>query len=187
MKGFFQGLLGFAILGTILYLICTSLLLIPFLLFIAFGIYIAVTKAPVAEDKDCPSCNKEYKNKQNDIYLFRDENEHPLLSGHCYDCIAKDENLLLEVLKLNKDYFRKVEIHQRRKLKDRALYNLYLSTKAWEEKRQLAFDHYGKFCSRCRAKSYLEVHHNHYKTFGDENVEDLSILCKHCHSLVHSR
>ncbi len=40
-------------------------------------------------------------------------------------------------------------------------------------------------CEKCGFKHELNVHHKHYKTYGNEKMEDLKVLCKRCHNDFH--
>ena len=47
----------------------------------------------------------------------------------------------------------------------------------------------GYFCERCgdNRKGFLNVHHKHYRTLGNENINrDLAVLCRNCHAEYHS-
>jgi hypothetical protein len=41
------------------------------------------------------------------------------------------------------------------------------------------------FCAVCHAAGDLDVHHNTYKRFGRERLEDLTVLCRPCHVKFH--
>lgn len=51
--------------------------------------------------------------------------------------------------------------------------------------------HDEKACERCgfRAKNreLFVVHHRHYRTFQNEQPEDVCLLCKPCHAQLHDR
>lgn len=40
-------------------------------------------------------------------------------------------------------------------------------------------------CNKCGTRNELNVHHKHYKTLGNEDISDLIVLCKRCHSDLH--
>jgi len=67
-----------------------------------------------------------------------------------------------------------------------ARYHAYLLSDTWSRKREEAFAHYGRLCYLCNAAWNLHVHHKTYKRLGHELMEDLMVLCKTCHGLVHS-
>jgi hypothetical protein len=64
----------------------------------------------------------------------------------------------------------------------RRRYREYLGSPQWQEKRRMAFAHYGHECQWCGATRRLQVHHLHYHTVGHEGPEDLEILCPACHA-----
>jgi hypothetical protein len=44
------------------------------------------------------------------------------------------------------------------------------------------------FCEKCHASAEewkLDVHHKHYRSFGNEQMRDLLVLCRHCHQRLH--
>jgi len=44
-----------------------------------------------------------------------------------------------------------------------------------------------KVCQGCSQKNGLDVHHKSYKHFGKEFDEELVLICRKCHNLVHKR
>ena len=58
-----------------------------------------------------------------------------------------------------------------------------------EMRNQLLKLHFSR-CENCGEKVTMKsahVHHRHYKSFGYEKLEDLSLMCKHCHKQYHRR
>jgi hypothetical protein len=41
------------------------------------------------------------------------------------------------------------------------------------------------FCAACHAVEHLDVHHNTYKRFGRERLDDLTVFCRGCHTKFH--
>jgi hypothetical protein len=67
-------------------------------------------------------------------------------------------------------------------------YNQYLQTKHWKKTRQLALDYAGHACQICNASGVtLDVHHRTYERLGNEQVADLTVLCRSCHSTFHGK
>ena len=66
-------------------------------------------------------------------------------------------------------------------------YYAYLRSVQWKQKRQMAFDVYGKVCSLCNSRHDLEIHHRHYKNIFKEQIEDLMVLCESCHKTYHKK
>ena len=65
-------------------------------------------------------------------------------------------------------------------------YRLYLRSFAWKQRRQGALRRAENRCELCPATSRLQVHHVTYTRCGKEQVEDLRVLCKSCHDVVHA-
>lgn len=62
------------------------------------------------------------------------------------------------------------------------LYAEYISSDAWKEKRQqrIAFDN--GMCAICHDTDGLSVHHLHYDSLGNEDIQrDLITACTRCH------
>lgn len=69
----------------------------------------------------------------------------------------------------------------------RVCYRDYIPSRAWKQKRKKAFKHYGRICAVCGATGGpLYVHHKTYRNLGHEPMEDLQILCLHCHEDQHA-
>ena len=68
-------------------------------------------------------------------------------------------------------------------LKDMA-YTEYLYTKHWRAKRLLAIAIHGDKCEHC-GEPFHAVHHCTYVRRGEEDLNDLLILCKSCHFSIH--
>lgn len=63
------------------------------------------------------------------------------------------------------------------------------SLNEWEDVRQNAFSHYGRFCSNCNHRGTLEnplnIHHILSPILGGTNdISNLKVLCRNCHQLV---
>lgn len=63
-------------------------------------------------------------------------------------------------------------------------YEEYIRSDAWKKKRlqRLEFDKHE--CQTCCSKENLQVHHKHYRTFRNENMNDLITLCSECHDAI---
>jgi hypothetical protein len=77
-------------------------------------------------------------------------------------------------------------------------YECYLTTGHWQHTRLRKILTDGKWskghnhveCERCKQFIYakdVEVHHKHYRNVGSEDLTDLMILCKECHSDTHGK
>lgn len=66
-------------------------------------------------------------------------------------------------------------------------YQAYLQTPEWQAKRDQALDKAGHRCQLCNSNDSLNVHHRTYERRGNEELSDLTVLCRACHSLFHDR
>ena len=64
-------------------------------------------------------------------------------------------------------------------------YELYLQTPEWQTRRQEALERAENHCQVCYGSDSLDVHHRTYERRGSERPGDLTVLCRHCHSLFH--
>lgn len=62
-----------------------------------------------------------------------------------------------------------------------AEYRRYLESVAWEKRRERSLMLAGHRCQDCGATENLEVHHLNYDWLGEEQDEDLRVLCHRCH------
>jgi hypothetical protein len=71
------------------------------------------------------------------------------------------------------------------------LYNRYLKSEDWKEKRdkRLFIDNHQCYFHNIKncSTTNLHVHHIHYDNVGNENLEDLVTVCQICHSEIHGR
>lgn len=64
-------------------------------------------------------------------------------------------------------------------------YDKYIQSLPWKEKAKQAKEHAGNRCQLCNSPDNLAVHHRTYERLGCELPEDLTVLCKNCHSRFH--
>lgn len=64
-------------------------------------------------------------------------------------------------------------------------YQAYLQTPEWQEKRDQALERSGHRCQLCNSDDSLNVHHRTYERRGNEELSDLTVLCRQCHNLFH--
>lgn len=64
-------------------------------------------------------------------------------------------------------------------------YREYLKTAHWEETRKKALDRARHRCQACNTQDDLHVHHRTYERRGEERDDDLTVLCRSCHSRIH--
>lgn len=70
---------------------------------------------------------------------------------------------------------------------DKELWDRYIHSFWWAEKKRQLFAERGKKCERCASTKHIQVHHTSYRRLGNEAPEDLIILCKDCHRREHGR
>lgn len=68
----------------------------------------------------------------------------------------------------------------------RKAYAEYLQSGVWKRRRHEVILRAGGHCLLCQSTQRLEVHHVNYERVGDENPEDLRVLCHPCHVAQHS-
>lgn len=66
-------------------------------------------------------------------------------------------------------------------------YQAYLQTSEWKEKRGQVLERASHRCQLCYSPDDLNVHHRTYKRRGNEDLGDLTVLCKVCHERFHDR
>lgn len=70
-------------------------------------------------------------------------------------------------------------------------YARYLRSRRWQGKRKDALHRAGYRCEyrrydwRCKATKRLDVHHLTYKRFGNEQLDDLMVVCRFHHDKLH--
>jgi hypothetical protein len=65
-------------------------------------------------------------------------------------------------------------------------YREYLQTSEWQERRKRKLRRAGYRCQVCNKYNVrLNVHHRTYVRCGDENDQDLVVLCEVCHEIFH--
>ena len=67
------------------------------------------------------------------------------------------------------------------------LYDLYLQSKEWKQKRSEVLFRDGHCCQLCGDEENLRVHHLTYNRIGDEALFDLVTLCSYCHANEHGK
>jgi hypothetical protein len=61
-------------------------------------------------------------------------------------------------------------------------YNCYIGSTEWKRFRCEVIKQRGNRCERCgHVGAYLELHHKHYHSLGNEQPEDVELLCPKCH------
>jgi len=65
-------------------------------------------------------------------------------------------------------------------------YEEYLKSYLWENKRKWILEVFNYTCQKCGSKENLNVHHLNYDSVGNENTQDVTVLCKKCHKEEHN-
>jgi ribosomal protein S14 len=61
-------------------------------------------------------------------------------------------------------------------------YNGHIGSAKWERFRREVIEQRRNRCERCgHVSAYLELHHKHYDSLGNEQPEDVELLCPKCH------
>jgi len=102
--------------------------------------------------------------------------------------ITKDEfYYYFEVI--NKPYIKSYELDGFKSKYDKfvyaLLYNTYLLSETWADRRKRLLVRRGEKCELCGNTANLNVHHKTYKQVCNEPDEDLIIVCKDCHKKQH--
>ena len=67
-------------------------------------------------------------------------------------------------------------------------YNKYLQSKEWQQLKQKLIDKRGRTCQCCGkdlTNQTVDVHHLTYKNIFREKEEDLQLVCRPCHTVLH--
>ena len=83
------------------------------------------------------------------------------------------------------DFFTQPEKKEEKTFKEK--YVDYISSSKWKRLRDTKIESVGSVCERCGISKFserLEVHHLHYRTFKQERLEDLQVLCHKCHEFA---
>jgi len=67
------------------------------------------------------------------------------------------------------------------------LYQEYMRSEEWKQKRQIILERDQRWCQLCGDEDNLRVHHLTYNRVGDEALFDLVTLCSHCHANEHGK
>lgn len=64
-------------------------------------------------------------------------------------------------------------------------HNAYMHSTRWHILRAKLLTESNYQCASCQSKQVLQLHHRHYHTLGCESVDDVIVLCKKCHEMLH--
>ena len=71
-------------------------------------------------------------------------------------------------------------------------YREYMMSPEWEQRRNYIYELRGGVCEQCSSPLWdgsttWQLHHKTYDRVGDEDDDDLSLVCKPCHEQIHGR
>ncbi len=72
-----------------------------------------------------------------------------------------------------------------KRMTSREYREVYLRSEHWAATRLQALDAADYRCRVCNAEHGLDVHHRTYERLGAERPDDLTVLCRRCHSRFH--
>lgn len=81
--------------------------------------------------------------------------------------------------------WRELVIETQNKIDRRIAYQAYIGSAQWQEQRVRALRAAERRCERCHGVGSLQVHHRTYERLGAEELGDLEVLCRRCHSTHH--
>lgn len=64
-------------------------------------------------------------------------------------------------------------------------YDDYIQSKDWRERADAAKERAGHRCQVCNSTGQLDAHHRTYERLGSELPEDITVMCRTCHTLFH--
>jgi hypothetical protein len=64
-------------------------------------------------------------------------------------------------------------------------YYEYIVSPEWRTRSIAVCTSRGSKCEVCGSKEKIQVHHRSYERMGQETEEDLEVVCKSCHELIH--
>jgi uncharacterized protein with PIN domain len=148
---------------------------------VLYGIFYILTALLVVASKHT-SLNKSYITKDYDAYSLPENEE---------ECKVREYMILKQYQELQY----KIEPQKQAVRLSKQEYNEYLGSLKWRQKRneRLTLDNHT--CQYCGSNLLLRedretipnVHHYHYNTLTDENVNtDLVSLCNRCHEFLHA-
>lgn len=64
------------------------------------------------------------------------------------------------------------------------LYESYIASPQWKQRRQKVLERDSFQCQACLSSEDLEVHHKTYARLGHEDLDDLITFCHDCHEAI---
>lgn len=76
---------------------------------------------------------------------------------------------------------RKIDLHK----PTAAWYSEYLQSERWRALRARLITERGTLCEVCHKQPHYSLHHNTYARLFNETDEDVTLVCKECHTEIH--
>jgi len=107
----------------------------------------------------------------------------------CETCIDKDRSEEFRETEKRREMYQElsVALAARRQELQEMPYREYLQTPEWRETRRQAIERAKGRCELCNSTVLLRVHHKSYERRGEEQKEDLIVLCESCHAKFHGK
>ncbi len=121
----------------------------------------------------------------------RTKHRHMNLEQDAYDVVSADKFLGAK-FKADKKRrkFRKqlAEFLKNERIPWRKRYKIYIHSDEWKVFRMTIIAQRGMMCERCgKSKGSVDCHHLSYVRLGHELPEDVKLLCRDCHDLMHMK
>jgi 5-methylcytosine-specific restriction endonuclease McrA len=136
---------------------------------------------PIVSDISCIECNKLLivkSRSQLQYYRPQKKRQHYYT---CEDCFK--EGTEKRSAKRQEQYNKQENYVQYLK---HLPYSIYLESEHWKNLRKRMLRRANYRCQVCNTGKILNVHHRTYKNIGEEDYEDLIVLCETCHTLYHN-
>lgn len=78
------------------------------------------------------------------------------------------------------------EAHGKAEERRKTWYQSYINSPGWEDRKSLALLRAQGRCQICNNPYNLHAHHRTYSRLGIEQEEDITVLCRECHSVFHA-
>jgi hypothetical protein len=151
---------------------------------------------------NCPKCNKPAKYKVTDWKNYEKTCNCIRLGYQEYHCQTCKEQKLAEELawrERQKRRDKEIEAERRSRTQESAKptseevrrlknmpYQEYLQSDHWKTTSRKMMRKSNFRCQLCSSKGQLNTHHNTYERRGEEEENDLVVLCKRCHEKFHN-
>lgn len=134
---------------------------------------------------DCPACGKVWSAMGKRLIIEQDERWDVHLFFKC-ECGCNYN------ITLSQDYeedrslilYGAVTIQSE---DERINYREYIRSPEWRAKADAAKERAGHRCQLCNSDGQLDAHHRTYKRLGNEEPEDITVLCRDCHAKFHGK